>query len=80
MPLGSANPSRFGLELLTGQERRVLRLLKDGHLNKQIAHELAVTERTVKSHVSAILRKLQVATRTQAAIAARELEDHGQFS
>jgi DNA-binding NarL/FixJ family response regulator len=43
-------------------------MLRQGLLNKQIAHELGVGETTVKAHVSEILRKLDVASRTQAVI------------
>lgn len=58
---------------LTPQQLRVLNMLTEGKLNKQIAYELDVTEATVKAHVSAILRKLGVHSRTQAVIIAREL-------
>ena len=54
---------------LTAQQIRVLMMLKEGLLNKQIAHALDVSEATVKAHVSAILLKLGVASRTQAVIA-----------
>ena len=53
---------------LTPQQQRVLQMLRLGKLNKQIAHELDVGETTVKAHVSEILRKLHVASRTQAVI------------
>ena len=53
---------------LTPQQQRVLQMLRQGMLNKQIAHELDVGETTVKAHVSEILRKLNVASRTQAVI------------
>lgn len=56
------------LTQLTPQQLRVLKMLKQGLLNKQIAHELSVGETTVKAHVSEILRKLGVASRTQAVI------------
>ena len=59
---------------LTAQQIRVLLMLKEGLLNKQIAHALNVSEATVKAHVSAILLKLGVASRTQAVIAANKLE------
>jgi len=59
---------------LTPQQLRVLNMLTEGKLNKQIAYELSVTEATVKAHVSAILRKLSVHSRTQAVIIARELQ------
>jgi DNA-binding NarL/FixJ family response regulator len=53
---------------LTPQQQRVLQMLRLGKLNKQIAHDLDVGETTVKAHVSEILRKLNVASRTQAVI------------
>ena len=62
------------LAQLTPQQLRVLTMLTEGKLNKQIAYELDVTEATIKAHVSAILRKLGVHSRTQAVIIARELE------
>ena len=54
---------------LTPQQVRVLMMLSEGLLNKQIAFELAVSEATIKAHVSAILQKLGVDSRTQAVIA-----------
>lgn len=56
------------LQSLTPQQRRVLQMLRQGKLNKQIAYELDVGETTIKAHVSEILRKLHVASRTQAVI------------
>lgn len=53
-------------EPLTSRELEVLRLLMRGLQNKEIARELVVTERTVKFHVSAILRKLNAGNRTEA--------------
>jgi DNA-binding NarL/FixJ family response regulator len=53
---------------LTPQQFRVLGMLCSGLLNKQIAYELGVSEATVKAHMTAILRKLGVSTRTQAAL------------
>jgi DNA-binding NarL/FixJ family response regulator len=62
-----------GLASLTPQQIRVLMMLSDGLLNKQIAYALDVTEGTVKAHVSAVLQKLGVENRTQAVIVARRL-------
>lgn len=59
---------------LTPQQFRVLALVADGWLNKQIADELGIQERTVKAHMSEILQKLHVRNRTQAGIALRRLE------
>jgi DNA-binding NarL/FixJ family response regulator len=62
------------LTSLTPQQVRVLMMLSEGLLNKQIAYELTVSEATVKAHVSAILQKLGVDSRTQAVIAAAKIE------
>jgi DNA-binding NarL/FixJ family response regulator len=62
------------LATLTPQQVRVLMMLRTGLLNKQIAFELDVSEATVKAHVSAILLKLDVDSRTQAVIAANKLD------
>jgi DNA-binding NarL/FixJ family response regulator len=66
------------LASLTPQQVRVLMMLSDGLMNKQIAYELSISEATVKAHVSAILQKLDVDSRTQAVIAASRIEE-GQF-
>ena len=66
------------LQSLTPQQVRVLMMLKDGMMNKQIAYALSISEATVKAHVSAILQKLDVDSRTQAVIAAGRIEE-GQF-
>jgi len=65
------------LASLTPQQMRVLTMLSEGLLNKQIAYELSVSEATVKAHVSAILMKLGVESRTQAVIAASKIEVPG---
>ena len=64
---------RDRLVTLTPQQVRVLMMLSDGLLNKQIAFELGVSEATIKAHVSAILQKLGVESRTQAVIAAAKI-------
>lgn len=56
------------LDSLTPRELEVLKLIAAGHDNRQIAEALTVSEKTVKTHVSNILSKLQLADRTQAAI------------
>jgi len=56
------------IQSLTPQQTRVLSMLSEGLLNKQIAYELSVSEATVKAHVSAVLLKLNVDSRTQAVI------------
>jgi len=64
---------RDRLVTLTPQQVRVLMMLSNGLLNKQIAYELGVSEATIKAHVSAILQKLGVESRTQAVIAAAKI-------
>jgi DNA-binding NarL/FixJ family response regulator len=59
---------------LTAQQLRVLQMVRQGMLNKQIAYELGVGETTVKAHVSEILRKLNVVSRTQAVIEVARLD------
>lgn len=56
------------LEKLTNREIQVLKLLSIGKLNRQIAEELEISERTVKNHVSNIFKKIDVKDRTQAAV------------
>ncbi|NLU52333.1 MAG: response regulator transcription factor [Clostridiaceae bacterium] len=55
-------------KLLTTREIEVLKLLSKGMLNKEIANELFISEKTVKNHISNIFRKLDVQDRTQAAV------------
>lgn len=62
------------LAQLTPQQFRVLLCIADGLLNKQIAHEMSLAENTVKVHVTAILKKLQCHSRTQAAVLVKSLE------
>jgi DNA-binding NarL/FixJ family response regulator len=69
-----AKAAKAGLASLTPQQFRVLTMVCDGLLNKQIAYELSVSEATVKAHVTAIFRKLGVRTRTQAALLLQQLE------
>lgn len=68
------------LASLTPQQIRVLMMLSQGLLNKQIAYELGVSEATVKAHVSAILQKLAVESRTQAVILATKIETAQELS
>ena len=61
------------LRELTPQQFRVLQMLGEGRLNKQIAWDLGVSEATIKAHVTAVLRKLGVGNRTQAVLMAGRL-------
>jgi len=73
-------PSRHESQLaarlasLSPQQFRVLTLVADGLLNKQIADRLGIQERTVKAHLTAIFERLEVRNRTQAGVILRELE------
>ena len=74
------------LSTLTNQQARILQLICEGKLNKQIAHELSIAETTVKAHVTAIMRKLGGQSRTQAVLVAQDarlgggLPDHSQHA
>lgn len=78
-PHASAPPDNGDAQLarrvasLSPQQLRVLMHLSEGRLNKQIAYDLEVTEATIKAHVTAILRKLGLYRRTQAAVLAQRL-------
>ena len=72
-PVGEARQLVSRLSTLTPQQVRVLMMLGEGLLNKQIAFKLNVSEATVKAHVSAILQKLGVDSRTQAVIAINKI-------
>jgi DNA-binding NarL/FixJ family response regulator len=58
---------------LTPTQIKVMRGVHSGQLNKQIAYELGIAEATVKAHMTALMRKLNVRNRTQVAIAAQSL-------
>lgn len=60
------------LALLTTQQSRILQLICEGKLNKQIAYDLSIAETTVKAHVTAIMRKLGVQSRTQAVLVSQQ--------
>lgn len=66
------------LDRLTTQQSRVLELVAQGFLNKQIAHNLQICETTVKAHMGEILRKLKVANRTQAMLKVAQSRRAGQ--
>jgi DNA-binding NarL/FixJ family response regulator len=75
--LPGSNPSELELadrlSQLTPQQFKVLMMMSQGLLNKQIAYDLGVSEATVKAHVTAIMQKLHVNNRTQAVLAANRL-------
>jgi DNA-binding NarL/FixJ family response regulator len=66
------------LAQLTPHQFKVLKMLAEGLLNKQIAYTLDISESTVKQHVSAVLRKLQVINRTQASVMFKQLMGQGE--
>ncbi|SFO32977.1 two component transcriptional regulator, LuxR family [Roseovarius lutimaris] len=70
-PVNDQSEAVERLALLTRQQSRILLLICEGRLNKQIAYELSIAETTVKTHVTAIMRKLGVQTRTQAVLIAQ---------
>ena len=59
-----------GLSALTAREREILALVAQGHSNREIAEQLVISERTARTHVSNVLSKLQLSSRTQAALLA----------
>src|SRR5207247_604839 len=61
---------RIGLTALTPREREILVLVAQGHANRTIAEQLVISERTARTHVSNMLGKLQLSSRTQAALLA----------
>ncbi len=61
-PVASFDPE---LDQLSPREREVLRLIARGYTYKELARELSISTKTVESHVSAVLRKLQLSTRHQ---------------
>ncbi|CUH66733.1 Protease production enhancer protein [Thalassovita gelatinovora] len=67
-----SNDAVARLATLTNQQARILQLICEGKLNKQIAFDLSIAETTVKAHVTAIMRKLGVQSRTQAVLIANE--------
>lgn len=70
--LANETPMAERMRALTPQQTNILRLMVAGKPNKLIAFELSIAETTVKAHVTVILRKLGVYSRTQAVLAARE--------
>lgn len=75
VPLDTAavpHSGQAGLGVLTPRELEVLSLLAEGYSNQEIAHSLAITERTARTHVSNLLGKLHLGSRTQAALLAQQ--------
>jgi DNA-binding NarL/FixJ family response regulator len=70
LPVARTLASRMPDSDLSSREMEVLQLLMSGKRNKDIAHQLGITEATVKSHVSAILMRLNVSDRTEAVVTA----------
>lgn len=70
---GGAAAGNAGAPSLTQRQRDVLRCLREGKSNKQIAYELGLSEGTVKIHVTAVMRSLGVRNRTQAVIASGDI-------
>ncbi|TJZ91833.1 response regulator transcription factor [Paracoccus gahaiensis] len=70
-PESSAETVIRRLAQLTRQQARILDLICEGRMNKQIAHDLSIAETTVKAHVTAIMRKMGVSSRTQAVLMAQ---------
>ena len=70
---GSNRDARTRFAALTPAQMKVLRGVHSGLLNKQIAFDLGIAEATVKAHMTALMRKLNVRNRTQVAIAAQSL-------
>jgi DNA-binding NarL/FixJ family response regulator len=71
---GEAKSIANRLRELTPKQFKVLKLVKDGMMNKQIADSLNVTEATVKAHIGVIFKKLDVKTRTQIVLAVEKLK------
>lgn len=80
VPTGETAELVLRMSTLTPQQVRVLMMLGEGLLNKQIAFKLGVSEATIKAHVSAILQKLGVDSRTQAVIAINKIGGSGDWS
>lgn len=73
MDFGQHDRGTTGAAALTPTQMKVLRGVHSGLLNKQIAFDLGIAEATVKAHMTALMRKLNVRNRTQVAIAAQSM-------
>lgn len=74
LPEQSKTNAEYSLYRLSRQEQRVLKLVLNGLRNKEIAKILFLTEHTIKTHISSILRKLEIDNRTQLVVALRHVE------
>ena len=74
LTVDAASERDAALAALTPTQMKVLRGVYSGLLNKQIAFDLGIAEATVKAHMTAVMRKLNVRNRTQVAIAAQALQ------
>lgn len=72
--LSASEESIALLQTLTPQQGRILQLVCEGKLNKQIAYDMSIAETTVKAHITGILRKLKVQSRTQAVLIAQKAQ------
>lgn len=70
--VSAGRPQPTAFPLLTAREREVLDLMARGHNNRRIAHELVLAEKTVRNNISNLFAKLQVTTRAEAIVKARE--------
>ena len=73
-PAADEDEDLANMASLTPAQRRILSSVREGLLNKQIAYELDISEATVKAHITAIFRKLNVNNRTQAVLLAAKLD------
>ena len=80
LPQSGRDAAIRSLSQLTRQQAKILDLICEGKMNKQIAYELAIAETTVKAHVTAIMRKMGVSSRTQAVLMARDANMTGLLS
>ena len=78
--VGRARADDRALAPLSDQERRVLKLLVGGRTNRQVGVEMRLAEKTVKNYVSSVLTKLQMSSRTEAAVYAALVFDHARHS
>jgi len=68
--MASLKPNQDPFRELSEREREILKLIAEGHANKEIARRLVISERTARTHVSHLLAKMGLSSRTQAALLA----------